>query len=147
MFEDEIWNEIKHMRNKMNRFFGMSDFPSAAEEHSRYRHAWTDFDENEKEYYLNVEIPGVNKQDIQIHIANQTLVVKAEKKQQFKKKEEDENKEIKHYHSVKKYVGFYRSFDLPLNADIEKISAEYIDGVLRVRIQKKAAQKKTVAVK
>jgi len=148
MFEDDILNGMKHMRNTMNRLFSGSDFPtSLADPHSNYRRALTEFNENEQEYILNIEIPGVNKNDIQVHMNDNTLVIKAEKKQELKKESEDEEGNIKSVSSMKRYVGFYRQFDLPTDADTEQLSADYTDGVLTIKIHKKASKKKTITVK
>ena len=146
MWEDQLWNEMKRMRKRINHVFGLSDFSrrSYDEEPENYRHAWTEIDEKENEYVLAVEMPGVNKEDIHIEMHNERrLVVKAEKRQEIKK--EDEREGVKRYVFFKRFDGFYRSFDLPEEADITEINAKYTDGIVHITVpRKKQIKKKNV---
>ncbi len=58
MWEDNLWNEMKRMRKRINHVFGFSDFPrqSMDIEPENYRHAWADFKEDEKNFFVTVEI-------------------------------------------------------------------------------------------
>lgn len=149
MWEDQLWNDMKRMRKRMNHLFGFSDFSRRVvdEEPANYRHAWTEIDENENEYVLSVEMPGVNKEDIhlEVHDGNR-LVIKAEKKQQIEKKDE-ETESVKKYSLIKKYSGFYRSFDLPEEADTSLIDAKYVEGILKITIPRKKSVKKKNMIK
>ena len=143
MWEDNLMNEMKRLRMRINRAFGFTDFPKKSSEPENYRHALADFRETENDYAVIVEIPGVNKEDINIDAANNTLRIKAEKKQEFEKEQDDE------YRYSKSYAGFYREITLPENAEAEKIDAEYKNGVLKISILKKkeAKKKKMIVVK
>lgn len=151
MWEDKFWNEMKRMRRNMNRMFGFSDFPrkNFDSEFSNYRDAYADFDENENEFIIIVEIPGIDKENINLQVLdNNRLLVKAEKKQEIEKKEEDDGESF-NYRYVKMYAGFYRTFDLPEEADIDNIDAEYKEGILKITILKKkeARKKKIIKIK
>jgi HSP20 family molecular chaperone IbpA len=68
----------------MNQAFGMKDFSNQSLECEprNYRQAWADLRENEKEFQIAVEIPGVSKEDISLEVLdNGHLVIKAEKTQ------------------------------------------------------------------
>jgi|ETNmetMinimDraft_2_1059921.scaffolds.fasta_scaffold00916_15 HSP20 family molecular chaperone IbpA len=83
-WEDQIWNEMKRVRSRMNQALGMKDFSNQSLECEprNYRQAWADLKENEKEFQIAVEIPGVSKEDISLEILdNGRLVIKAEKNQ------------------------------------------------------------------
>ena len=89
-----------------------------------------DFVESEHNYELHAAIPGINKEDFKIEISDGLLNLSGERKFVH-----EENK--KTYRSVEtNYGAFFRSFTLPENADITKIEAEYINGILKINIPK-----------
>ncbi|BCD60927.1 MULTISPECIES: Hsp20/alpha crystallin family protein [unclassified Nitratiruptor] len=86
--------------------------------------------EDEKAYYVEVDLPGVKKEDINVEVKDNVLVLSGERK--FKKEEED-----KGYKRVESFFGkFERRFTLPADADAEKIEAKVEDGVLTIVIPK-----------
>lgn len=102
-----------------------------------------DIDEDKESYNFHVEIPGIDKEGIQVFVSDDRILnIKGERKRESEKKE-------KNYHRVEReYGSFARSFTLPDNADAEKIAAEYKNGVLSVRVAKKeAAKPKAIEVK
>ena len=86
--------------------------------------------ETENAYHLEVDLPGVKKEDIKVDIEDDKLVISGEKK--LKKELKEEN-----YYKVESFYGnFKRSFAIPKEADVENIKAESKDGVLEVVIPK-----------
>ncbi len=86
--------------------------------------------EDEKAYYIEVDLPGVKKEDINVEVKDNILVISGERK--FKKEEED-----KGYKRVESFFGkFERRFTLPADADPERIEAKVEDGVLYITIPK-----------
>ena len=86
--------------------------------------------EGEFAYHVEVDLPGVKKEDINIQVEDATLVVSGERKVKEEIKEEN-------YYKVESSFGsFSRSFSLPEEADIENIHAESADGVLEVIVPK-----------
>jgi HSP20 family protein len=79
---------------------------------------------------LRAEIPGVSKDDIDLHVENGTITVRGEKKQE-KAAEGDGVYRVERF-----YGSFSRSFVLPTSIDAEKIKATYRDGVLEVVMPK-----------
>ena len=80
------------------------------------------------EIVLKVELPDVRREDIQVAIDDNTLTIKGEKQLS------DEVKEDQFQRIERSYGTFSRSFSLPPNVDAAKLSAEYKNGVLTVRI-------------
>ncbi|HVD97697.1 MAG TPA: Hsp20/alpha crystallin family protein [Cytophagaceae bacterium] len=102
-----------------------------------------DISEDDKGYYVNLTIPGINKEDIKIELNEGVLAVSGEKK--FNKEENG-----KKYHTVESSYGvFKRSFKLPENANVEAIEAEYKDGILAITIAKQEGKvvKSTIQIK
>jgi HSP20 family protein len=86
--------------------------------------------ETENAYHLEVDLPGVKKEDIKVDIEEDKLVISGEKKLKNELKEDN-------YYKVESYYGtFKRSFAIPKEADVENIHAESKDGVLEVVIPK-----------
>lgn len=103
-----------------------------------------DMHEGEKDFELTMDLPGMNKSEINISTENNKLVIEGERKEE--KKEDDEERKC---HFMERHFGnFHREVALPKNANIESISAMYENGVLKVMIPKTepASEKKTVVV-
>lgn len=86
--------------------------------------------ESEADYKIELAAPGLTKEDFQINLKKDTLSVWAEKKVSEEDKKEYTRKEFD-------YFSFARSFVLPESVDGDKISAEYINGILNITIGKK----------
>ncbi len=86
---------------------------------------------DDKGYYLEIDLPGVKKEDIDISVNDGVLVISGERK--LEKKEEKEN-----YTRIESFFGrFERAFKLPADADLDNIEAKYENGVLKIFIPKK----------
>lgn len=101
--------------------------------------------EGEYAYHIEVDLPGMKKDDINIQVEDNTLVISGERKMKEEMKEEN-------YYKIESSFGsFSRSFSLPEEADIENIHAESTDGVLEVIVPKLESAKvdkvKKVAIK
>ena len=101
-----------------------------------------DITEDDKEYLVKADLPEVKKEDVKVTVENGVLIITGERK--FEKEEKD-----KRYHRLERsYGNFLRSFTLPGAADGSKVSAEFKDGVLKVRLPKtEKAKPKAVEVK
>jgi len=98
--------------------------------------------ENEKEYTLSVELPGIQKENVKVTVEDGTLTISGERK--F----EQEQKDKKYHRTERSYGTFVRSFAFPEDADPAKVIAEFKDGVLQVRLTKsEKALPKTIEVK
>src|SRR5574344_2529980 len=86
--------------------------------------------EGEFAYHVDVDLPGVKKEDIKVDLNKGVLTISGERKTKDEVKQED-------YYKIETYFGkFSRSFTLPDNADIENIEAKSDNGVLEVIIPK-----------
>ncbi len=99
--------------------------------------------EDENAYYIEVDLPGVKKEDIKVDIKDNTLTISGERKLKEEVKEDD-------YYKIETAIGkFSRTFTLPEDADIENIDAKSENGVLEIVIPKKKKEEsvKTIEVK
>ncbi len=87
----------------------------------------------DKAYTVSVEVPGVDEKDVKVEIANETLTIPGEMKQEVEEKD-------KNYYRIERSYGSYqRVLSLPEDADQEGVSATFKNGVLTVTMPRKAA--------
>jgi HSP20 family protein len=94
-----------------------------------------DITEDEKEYLIKAELPGLKKEDVRLTVDNDVLSVSGERK--FEKEENG-----KKYHRIERaYGSFVRSFSLSEDADGRNVTADFKDGVLQVHLAKSVKAK------
>ena len=97
---------------------------------------WTpavDIKENDTDIRIDLELPGLKPEDVEITAENGLLSIRGEKRSERKEGEEGR------YHVVERSYGtFMRTFTLPQGVDENQIQAEFKDGVLSIRIPKTA---------
>ena len=94
-----------------------------------------DITEDEKEYLIKAELPGLKKEDVRLTVENDVLTFSGERKFD---KEEKGNK----YHRIERaYGSFVRSFSLSEDADGRNVTADFKDGVLQVHLAKSVKAK------
>lgn len=95
--------------------------------------------EDEKNYFLELAVPGIDKKDLKIDINEDVITISSETKS-----ESDES--IDGYKRKEfNYSSFCRSFYIPDNVDREKIVANYKDGVLSVGLPKQEEEKNKIS--
>ncbi len=130
------WNPVRDLsdlQETMNRFF--SSFPRQTEGSEDLNGGSfappVDVSESEAELVFTVELPGFEKDDVDISLENGLLTLSGERK--F----DEDNRNA--YRRVERWYGkFFRSFRIPTAVDAEKISASLKNGVLTLRLPKKA---------
>ncbi|GAB6033922.1 Hsp20/alpha crystallin family protein [Galenea microaerophila] len=86
--------------------------------------------EDDKNYYIEIDLPGVKKEDINVELNDNKLTVSGERKHKEEVKKED-------YYLVESTFGkFQRTFTLPENVDAEHIEAKEENGVVEIVIPK-----------
>jgi len=116
-------------RGLFDRFFEDWDVPALFNEKKTWVPAF-DISENEKEYIVTGELPGIDARDLDITLSDNILTVKGEKKEE--KEDKGEN-----YHRVERsYGSFQRSFHIPEKVQMEKVDASYKDGILKLTLKK-----------
>lgn len=87
---------------------------------------------DEKDHYrIIMEVPGINKEDIDVNVSENSVTVNAETKTEHKKEEKG------YYYRERSYGSFQRSFRLPGEALPDSAVAEYKNGVLEIKLKKK----------
>ncbi len=101
-----------------------------------------DLYEEKDDIVVKAEIPGIDKDNIEVNLGDHTLTIKGEKKK------EEETKEENYYRSERSYGAFLRTIELPKDVHADKVKATFKNGVLEVRLPKtEEAKAKEVKVK
>jgi HSP20 family protein len=139
-FQVEMEKHLGELHNKFGQYFGENEFPACS----------TDIKENNDNYEIHVDLPGVKKEDIGLSIKDNVLTISGERKYEHsegqpmekeKGKADQEKREETQYYRKERYHGkFVRSISLPENIDEDpsKIMATYHDGVLNVSVPKRS---------
>lgn len=88
------------------------------------------YTEDDKAMVAEVQVPGFGKDDIEVNVHNGVLEIKGEK---HDKQEEGESKK-RSYMVRESHASFYRSIALPKYADADGVSADFDNGILKVRV-------------
>jgi len=127
------FRDLSVLQERMNRLFNdaghgwRTDEPAATT-------TWSpavDIYETEGEIVVKAELPGIERKDIALHLENNVLTLRGERR--FEKETKEEN-----YHRIERAYGdFSRAFSIPATVDEERIRADYRDGILRIALPKK----------
>jgi len=96
--------------------------------------------ETDREYRIEVDLPGNKKDDIDISVDDDVLTIQTERR-------EESSEDQLNYHVKERRVGkSKRSIRLPKSADTDSIRAQYMDGVLRICVDKKTEKSQSKSV-
>lgn len=116
-------NSVMNSLDEQNMEAGISSFSPSV--NSR---------EAEDAYFVEIDLPGIKKEEITIDVKDNVLTISGERKVK------NETKEESYYKVESKYGKFERSFTLPKNINQDKITANSTEGVLEVVIPKQEIQ-------
>ena len=136
------YNPFKEMRELENRLFGGRALNELEESVATFTPK-VNTREGEFAYHVDIDLPGVKKEDIKVDVKENVLTISGERHSKEEVKEKD------YYRMESSFGKFSRTFSLPDNADIENIEASSDNGVLEVIIPKLAtkAAAKSISVK
>lgn len=121
------WDPFEEMQRLQDHLFGGRGLAKQAFD------IRVDIREEDGAFLVNADVPGMSAKDVHVDIEKNVLTIRGERKVE---KEEGEGA----YRRVERQYGsFSRSFTLPETVDAEGISADLKDGVLALRLPKKAA--------
>jgi HSP20 family protein len=123
------FRELAAMQDRVARLFGDTYL---RDEDTGFRGTWAPavdiFENDNHDLVLKAELPGMSREDIEVSVENSTLVMKGTKKFDAEVKEEQ-------YRRIERSYGtFHRSFTLPNTVDAGKVTAEFKNGVLTVKL-------------
>ena len=128
--------EMEEMMRGMQRAF--ATWPARTTDESMTMAEWSpsvDIGENDKEFLVKAELPDVKKEDIKVNVEDGTLCISGERRA------EKEEKDMKFHRIERTYGRFERTFSLTDQADSDKITSEYKEGILTVHVPKNPSAK------
>lgn len=136
----EIWvdpyRNLLNLQNEMNRLFSLSGYPVKEwESLEGFGKFAIDVQDKKNNLIVKADIPGMKKEDIEISVHDDSLVIKGEKKQEKEVKEKD------FYKKERSFGSFYRAVSLPCRVNEKEIKASYKDGVLELTLPKNGGEK------
>jgi HSP20 family protein len=141
------WNPMQHnfpLQQEMNRIFHEFARGGHGDDPSWGTSTWippVDVYETDEGFVLKAELPGIQKENLQLDIHDRTLTMRGERKA------ETEISEDRYHRQERSYGSFQRVFTLPTPVDADKVQANFKDGVLELRLPKhEAAKPKRIAV-
>src|SRR6516164_4608137 len=130
------FRELSALQNRMSRLF--EEQYGTGREESLTAGSFVppvDIYEDEHSLQLKLEVPGIEQKDLDVKVENNVLTVSGERK--FEKEEKEEN-----FRRVeRRYGSFTRSFTLPNTVNPEDVSANYENGILKIKLGKRAEAK------
>ena len=121
--------EIARLQDQFARWAGSKEMPYAVP----FAPAIDIYEDNDA-IVVKAEVPGLRPDDVQISVEDNVLTLRGERKI------ESESEKREGFHRRERsYGAFSRSFTLPATVDSEHIEADLSDGVLTLRVPKKAA--------
>jgi HSP20 family protein len=136
------FRELTTLQDRMNRLFGdvyLRDEDIA--QHGNWVPPVDIFETGARDLVIKVELPDVNREDVEVTVENNTLTLRGEKKLPADVKEEQFRR------VERRYGSFTRSFTLPNTVDAGKVGAGFKNGVLTVKLPfKEEAKPRTINV-
>ena len=126
----DLSSEFLNMQKDIDRMFDRFRLTASDENGMTGLNPPVDIIENDDDFTLNVELAGVDKNDVRITVADGILTIKGEKKHTYEEKN-DRSQRLE-----RSFGSFERSFTLPVTAHSEKIQATYANGILTITIPK-----------
>jgi HSP20 family protein len=134
---DTFWD----LRSAVDGIFG--DMLSA--DNRSHARAWApavDIQETDEAFVLEVDLPGLKREDIDLALEEDTVTITGERKR------EESNEENGARRTERRYGRFQRAFRIPDGFENDKVEGQYTDGVLRVVLPKRQeAKRKRIEVK
>jgi HSP20 family protein len=129
------WSPFKEMEELQGRLGSWMNLPgrTTTSKEALAVADWSplvDITEDEKEFLLKAELPGVKREEVKVTVEDGVLTLTGERR--F----EQEEKEMRYHRIERAYGSFMRSFTLPEGTPADKVAAEFKDGVLLVHLPK-----------
>ena len=135
------FREFAALQDRVNRVFGNLYVHQGAEGEGTWTPPVDIYETEGRDLVLKAEIPDMTREEIEVTVENDTLTLRGDRKRPDDVKAEQFRRVERHYGA------FSRSFALPNTVDSTKVSAEYKNGVLTVRLPyREDAKPRTITV-
>jgi HSP20 family protein len=129
--------EVTTLRDQINRLFDDASQTRGDGGQAGSPRVWAppvDVSENENEMTIRLDLPGVDRESVDVQLTGETLVIRGERR--FERREGEST-----IHLERPFGTFQRSFNLSVPVQADRVNAGYKDGVLTVTLPKQEAVK------
>jgi HSP20 family protein len=129
--------DLLSLQERMNRLFEET-LSAARPDDGLASGAWVpacDVYETPEAFVVQMDLPGVDPADVEVHVDGDNLVVRGERRRVEKQKPES------FYRVERSHGPFARTFRLTAEVDPDRVGAQYKDGLLRIDLPKTRALK------
>src|SRR5688500_10955106 len=133
LYSDPIENMQREFDTVLGRLIGGRE----GDGETRFAPYGVDIREDGDHFYVEAELPGFKKDEVDITLENQTLTISAERRES----RNQEGNKGEHLLRERRYTRFLRSFTLPPTVDEQSVNAKLTDGVLTVTLNKREETK------
>ena len=128
--------ELYSVQSEINRLFNtLFESPTPQSNGTRRWVPAMDLVEQDAEFVLRADLPGISEEDVKIELQDDVLTVSGERKAEHEERKEG------YYRVERSYGSFSRSLTLPEGVDADAVKASFENGVLEVRIPKPEQRK------
>lgn len=127
--------ELARLENEINRLFKELIPEEKLETQITTWSPRVDVYEKDNNLIVEAEIPGAKKEDIEVKVRDNSIIIKGEVKREEEKKEEN------YYRSERFYGRFERVLPLPTDVKVEEAEASFENGILKLMIPKVSQEK------
>ena len=122
------------LHDEMARFFA-DYFWASTGTSSAYLNPVVDLVDTAENIQVQVELPGINREDVEVILKNDSLIIKGEKREEKEEKGDDR------YYMERRYGRFSRTLTLPSGIKGDRAVVKFADGVLRITLPKTDEEK------
>lgn len=142
---DSVFSQMDNVfQDVFGNFFDRENRKSSLDVFERSAYPRLDIRDESTQYVIDIEVPGLTREDVKVEVKNGVLIVRGEKCQ----RQQQQVKEAKYIRKELKKSSFSRQIcSLSDNCDVDKILAAFKDGLLTVTIPKKINDQKSDPVK
>jgi HSP20 family protein len=135
----DLFRGLTQLRQELDRMFDLTGDNETGRVLGIMEGQWSprvDVHEDSDKVLIYSEIPGVKKEDIELMVQGDTLIIRGERKANFDTTNENQ------YHRLERLYGaFHRAITLPKPVEAGKVAATYKDGILEVVLPKREEAK------
>jgi HSP20 family protein len=128
------FEELKRMQDRLSRMFEEFEVPYYSLSMP------VDVIDEKDEIRVIADLPGFNKDEIEVYVEDGTLVIRATRK------EEVEERKKNYIRQERRFGETYRRISLPVDVDVDKIKAKYNNGILEVILPKAEKERKVIKI-
>ncbi len=141
-FAQSPFSLVRRISDELDRVFDTFFGSSGETDWREWSRSWPQIDVSQSgdSFTISADLPGVQPDDVRIHVENDTLVIEGERRN------ERQSRESGYARSERSYGSFRRAIRLPAGANLERADARFRDGVLEITVPCEARHTRSIPI-